>query len=76
MKDEMDKLKYLIDQASSTAVAKKKEKMSVKKDIADLAKEQEALQERLTDEERAIMQMARQKDEELRASVSGHRCWG
>ena len=69
MQDEMDKLKYLISQASSTAVAKKKEKMGVKKEIADLSKSQESLQERLTDDERAIMQMARQKDEELRAEV-------
>mmetsp|Transcript_34286 Transcript_34286/g.65500 ORF Transcript_34286/g.65500 Transcript_34286/m.65500 type:complete len:483 (-) Transcript_34286:127-1575(-) len=69
MQKEMQLLQHLIAEATSTAVAMKKDKMAVKREIAEFVKQQTQLQERLTDDEKAIMQMARQMDERLRAQV-------
>lgn len=73
MQKEMQLLQHLIAEATSTAVAMKKDKMAVKREIAEFVKQQTQLQERLTDDEKAIMQMARQMDERLRAQVSRRR---
>jgi len=58
-KEEMAVLKHLIEQANKTALEIKKDKMLVKRDITELAKQQKKLASRLTDDERAIMAMVR-----------------
>ena len=75
-KEEMAVLKHLIEQANKTALEIKKDKMLVKRDITELAKQQKKLASRLTDDERAIMAMVR-----LHASPTWRRwivceCWG
>jgi hypothetical protein len=57
-KDEMAVIRHLIEQANKTALDIKKDKMLVKREMDELAKQQAKLASRLTDDERAIMDMA------------------
>lgn len=59
-------LKHLIEQANKTALDIKKDKMLVKREITELAKQQQKLASRLTDDERSIMDMVRYGSPTLR----------